>query len=315
MDFKSTLSNLLSARANVWLVVVLTLAVLVFASIVSAASGHPLISGAILLKPRVYLVNETGERYGDSITVGSDSILMLGWTSRRVSSCQSNGWVSLSGLNQLSIPVGPFSNSTTLSVTCTAKSGSVSDSLQVVLKAVEPSVSVPAPIAADRGGQSDALAVTSPGGGEVWERGTSQTIRWTAPAAVSKVNLTVEAWFPSCNVNPLSGAMCPGDSAPQYHLVNQIATGTLGSYAWRVGDHLEKNVLLMPAGKYVVLVNAFVDNQSLVGRSQLFSIVEATRGSGDPAPATGANIIRLTKGTSATVDGYTIAELELTYYK
>jgi hypothetical protein len=83
------------------------------------------------------------------------------------------------------------------------------------------------------------ISVVSPGGGEQWMQGSNQTIKWTAPASVTNVNISLTAVCQStCNT---------------YTIVNTIASNVpnTGSYIWNITQALavgQYNIFIADAG-------------------------------------------------------------------
>ncbi len=76
------------------------------------------------------------------------------------------------------------------------------------------------------------LKMTRPNGGEVWQKGTTQTITWTAPAYF-------RATYADLKLVPIyqcpSGLMCAQVMPAPYAIVTGISINQ-NSYSWRVGD-------------------------------------------------------------------------------
>ena len=100
------------------------------------------------------------------------------------------------------------------------------DSLPPSPPAVAPS---PAPLP-----QPTSLTVISPNGGEKWHYGSTQTIRWSAPADLSTVSLALMTWFPSCDPAALPpGQVCAGFATPPPETyVIAAATENDGALDW-----------------------------------------------------------------------------------
>jgi len=104
------------------------------------------------------------------------------------------------------------------------------------------------------------ITVISPNGGEVWTKGTMQTIKWqdntatctgaTCPANVSGVyDLKLAQYYPPC----IAGSPCP---AYPYRVPYVIANGVNLSYSWYVGKIVSTygSGEVAPDGTYTVQV-------------------------------------------------------------
>ena len=101
------------------------------------------------------------------------------------------------------------------------------------------------------------ITVLSPNGGEVWQKGVTQIIRWKAPSTVSYVNIDLYPYAP------------PGSLAPTilYHLGTTLNGD--GTFGWVAGRDINGN--FVPEGKYIVRVSD-INSNSFDNSNAPFSI-------------------------------------------
>jgi len=116
------------------------------------------------------------------------------------------------------------------------------------------------------------IQVTSPTGGDLWVQDSTQTIKWSAPASVSNVNISITGQY-----------VCPLElrqNCPSVHLLPiSIASNVpnSGYYVWTIPTTF--------SGQYYISV-ADAGGSSLAGESMWFSIIAVP----SPHPA-GTNIL------------------------
>lgn len=92
------------------------------------------------------------------------------------------------------------------------------------------------------------ITVLSPNGGEQWGKKTTQNIRWSAPASVSSVSISLESWIACLHTAPY----CAVAIRP-YTLI--ASTQNDGIFEWTVGGKDASGVDI-PAGQYIVHIEA-----------------------------------------------------------
>lgn len=82
------------------------------------------------------------------------------------------------------------------------------------------------------------LQVTSPNGGEVWQKGTIHNITWTGASGLmnQRGNVYLQYPLPACAEPTYSGVVCM-IAVPAPELILQDIDLSTGSYSWKVGDH------------------------------------------------------------------------------
>lgn len=93
------------------------------------------------------------------------------------------------------------------------------------------------------------LKITSPNGGEMWTKGTTQNITWTAPAYFRATYADIKLTEVKC----APGYVCtPSLPSVQYNLAKNISINQ-NLFSWKVGDfNPEVTVPVYPAPDYVV---------------------------------------------------------------
>ncbi|MDB5239249.1 MAG: baaA1 [Candidatus Parcubacteria bacterium] len=103
-------------------------------------------------------------------------------------------------------------------------------------------------------GGAGPLAIVSPNGGESWQKGSIQTIRWTSPyyfqAAYGDIRLV--RYMPPCS------GICPMYMVAPYTIASNISINQ-NSYAWTVGDAAQQGStngqrITVPDGQYTVQI-------------------------------------------------------------
>ena len=97
------------------------------------------------------------------------------------------------------------------------------------------------------------ITVNYPKGGETWNNGTTQTIKWSYNGAVAKVNVGLISWYPLCTAE-----ICPEQPVRLYTLGRSVAN--TGSFAWIVGKDI--NGQTISSGKYLVQVSDAASGRS-----------------------------------------------------
>ncbi|MBU6414830.1 peptidoglycan-binding protein [Patescibacteria group bacterium] len=116
------------------------------------------------------------------------------------------------------------------------------------------------------GSATSSLAVISPNGGEQWQKGTTQTIKWSAPASVSAVSISLEPWIACLHGTPT----CEIAIRP-YTLA--ASTQNDGVFEWTVGKDASGNDI--PAGQYTVSIMA-ADGSVVDSSDAPFSVVASS---------------------------------------
>lgn len=148
------------------------------------------------------------------------------------------------------------------------------------------------------------ITVTSPNGGEVWQVGTKQLIKWSASPSITNVIIGLKTWSPSCEKSP-----CPLYPVSLYNIANNVSN--TGVYEWVVGAG-EGVVPKIPDGKYIVTVGdirGIVDSTAASDSSDApFSIVAA-----------GTTVYESVKcvfsGSTSDQNCYTATDTSSSYYK
>lgn len=99
---------------------------------------------------------------------------------------------------------------------------------------------------------SQSIQTISPNGGEQWQKGTTQNIKWTAPLSVSSVSISLEQWYACLYALPRCAI-----AVRLYTLT--ASTPNDGVFEWTVGK--DSSGTDIPAGQYIVTVSggAFSD--------------------------------------------------------
>ena len=102
------------------------------------------------------------------------------------------------------------------------------------------------------------LNIISPNGGETWEKGTSQTVRWNAPAyfRATYADITIIE-YQYCPNN----ALCKFRPALTYPIAKNISINQ-NSFTWKVGDYIPEVMTMIyppvyptvPDGQYLVQI-------------------------------------------------------------
>ena len=131
------------------------------------------------------------------------------------------------------------------------------------------------------------LTVISPNGGEVWQKGTVQTIRWkynnTLPEcpvgafcvvpALAQVDIFLASWSPPCE----KGQVCA--LAPVFGTFIAKGVTNNGAFEWKVGENLAGS--FAPNGNYIISVSA-PDSSTKDQSDAPFSITAETQPSVKP---------------------------------
>lgn len=104
------------------------------------------------------------------------------------------------------------------------------------------------------------LNIISPNGGEVWTKGTTQTIKWNSPAyfRATYADLKIVRYTPPCLVS----SPCPLAPAEIPRIIATNISINLNSFSWKVGDYIpEVMTMIYPPvyptvgdGQYVIQV-------------------------------------------------------------
>lgn len=107
------------------------------------------------------------------------------------------------------------------------------------------------------------ITVLSPNGGEVWQKGTTQTINWKHKIALPEcpigascpvpalppVDIFLASWSPPCTTQP-----CPLAAAPTFGTFIAKGIDNDGAFEWSVGKNLAGTFI--PDGKYIIIVSS-----------------------------------------------------------
>jgi peptidoglycan hydrolase-like protein with peptidoglycan-binding domain len=103
-------------------------------------------------------------------------------------------------------------------------------------------------------GSVNSLNVISPNGGETWQKGTNQTIRWNSPQYFRATTVDVGLMeYKDCS------RVCTPSLPRQYDIVKNISANS-NSYSWRVGEYYTgdysniKSFALIPNGQYIIQI-------------------------------------------------------------
>src|SRR3989344_5421644 len=112
------------------------------------------------------------------------------------------------------------------------------------------------------------ITVLSPNGGESWQIGTIQTIRWSAPSSSSYVSISLIGYSKPCTTEP-----CPLYAVQSFTLGKAPASG--GYFNWTVGKDI--NGYAIPSGQYLLQITDTTTNASDQSNAP-FSIVAQKTG-------------------------------------
>ena len=112
------------------------------------------------------------------------------------------------------------------------------------------------------------ITVVSPNGGESWQQGSLQTIRWSAPSSSSYVSISLIGYSQPCTTEP-----CPLYAVQSFTLGKAPASG--GYFNWTVGKDI--NGYAIPSGQYLVQITDTTTNASDQSNAP-FSIVDVVTG-------------------------------------
>lgn len=108
---------------------------------------------------------------------------------------------------------------------------------------------------------SSRIKVISPNGGEQLPYGSTQTIRWSAPSAISEVSISLLTWYPTCDPAALPpGQVCAGFATPPpetYTITSSTAND--GSFEWVLPANYSAFGFDSSMGNYVVKIQAGQD--------------------------------------------------------
>ncbi|MDO8183499.1 MAG: dockerin type I domain-containing protein [bacterium] len=107
------------------------------------------------------------------------------------------------------------------------------------------------------------ITVTSPNGGESWQKGTTQTIKWQTPGSdcgsiiasciaptPKYYDIQLATYYPPC-----TGDICPAyPYRSPYTIAKSVYGSTFASYSWTAGKVLDLDGGLVPVGQYTVQV-------------------------------------------------------------
>ncbi len=132
------------------------------------------------------------------------------------------------------------------------------------------------------------ITVVSPNGGESWTKGSSQTIRYSAPSspALTYGDVTLTNWSTPCDSKI---QLCPLMPSVLYTLARHITITGGGSLSWRVGFDINGNEI--PNGQYVARITdsstgvsdqsdapfSIVSSQTSAASSQSANVLEAAK--------------------------------------
>ncbi|MCX6723527.1 MAG: hypothetical protein NT094_05740 [Candidatus Staskawiczbacteria bacterium] len=107
--------------------------------------------------------------------------------------------------------------------------------------------------AASNNSTQPSITVTSPNGGETWQNGTQQQIKWNIPSGYQTSNISITIWKYTL---PCTTNVCNmGGVVPIYTIVDSVNAG-LGSYTWNVGDikpsAYSGTLQNLPTGQYII---------------------------------------------------------------
>ncbi|MEK7499220.1 MAG: PKD domain-containing protein, partial [Patescibacteria group bacterium] len=92
------------------------------------------------------------------------------------------------------------------------------------------------------------LTVTSPNGSEIWQKGTTQTIKWTAPVNVVASYARIEL-APYC-----TGEVCTQQSVEPYLITPKVSSGGNSFYDWKVGTASGTEAGYVEDGTYKITI-------------------------------------------------------------
>jgi PKD domain-containing protein len=131
------------------------------------------------------------------------------------------------------------------------------------------------------GTQAGPLAVVSPNGGEMWQKGTVQTIRWTAPYyfVPTYADIRLIRYMPPCT------SVCTLIAYAPYTIATNLSINQ-NTYSWTVGDVLQQGTTnqrtVAPDGQYSIQI-CQPGTSTCVSSSAPFTIYGGTTGNpGNP---------------------------------
>jgi hypothetical protein len=107
------------------------------------------------------------------------------------------------------------------------------------------------------------ITVLSPNGGENWQVGSTQSIRWTAPTDLTNMTIEIHKYVPECYSNGMYICPAPLPTAPPTIATNVANTG---EYKWVVGSSLVYGGTVAP-GQYNISVVGSKANTSAISDS------------------------------------------------
>lgn len=169
---------------------------------------------------------------------GSGCISSLYVLDRNISSSANYNWIVATDINNASIPAGTYKVRI-----CLAGSTTNCDSGNGAFTITSATTAGP-------------LKITSPNGGEVWQKGTTKNITWTAPAYFRATYADIKI-VPSAPPCPMYGA-CPAYMMAPYTIASNIPINQ-NSYSWNIGyvrfsDPTRSSLDIIPDGPYTIQI-------------------------------------------------------------